>query len=328
MEFMKENEDFEWHRDNFDFDAFLNDDSLDDRVTAAVDGHDLLEPDALGVSADYIPRRPGDGERGRHEAPEEECPSPDFDPDDPRYAAPERPRVVVAEPRKSVYVTPPGGELPPEEERRPSGGGGGGARWLAAALGVLVVIGVILLIRLTRGGSSSTKATPTPAPTASVSSEVTDAPTDTPAPTEAQKGTYMITVTAGSGGSVSPSGIVSAAEGGSVTFTIRANEGYALGQLLIDGASVTPAESYTFDNVTANHTLYAVFDATAAPTPESTPTPAPTAVPTPTPEPEPTPTPEPEPTPTPAPTPIPPEDEPQDWDDGGDDPIPGGWDEN
>lgn len=321
MEFKKDNDDYEWHRDDFDFDAFLNDD-LDDRVTAAVDGRDLLDPDTLGVSADYIPRRAGEGERGRHEAPGEEGGEWEFDPDDPRYAAPERPRVVVAEPRRSVYVTPPGGETPTEDDRRSSGGGGREPlKWVAVVLGAIVVIGVILLITaVNRSGRSTDEprgtvsGTVTPAPTQ------TSSPTDTPEPTQPPKGSYMITVTAGSGGSVTPSGIVTAEEGADSSFTIRANDGYVLSQLLVDGEPVSPAEQYTFRGVTKNHTLYAVFESTATPTPEPTPTPAPTAGPTPTPEPTPT--------PTAPPTPIPEEDPgQQDWDEGGE-PIPGNEDES
>lgn len=286
MDFIKETEPGR-RASRFDFDDFLTEDSLDDRVTAALNGRDLLEPDALGVAADYVPRRPTEDERGRHAAPEEDGPSADFAPDNPRYAAPERPRVVVAEPRRSVYVTPPGGPVDPG--RGSSGGGGGGPKWLVAVLAALVVIGVILLISLTRSSRSDPAATASPSPTATPVSTETSAPTQTPAPTEPPKGAYMITVTAGSGGSVSPSGIVSVTEGDDASFTIRANDGYRLSQLLIDGASVQTADSYTFRGVTANHTLYAVFEATATPSPAPTPTPTPAV----TPEPLPTPTPEP-----------------------------------
>ena len=75
MDFKKDNDEIDWHRDDFDFDAFLKDDSLDDRITAAVGGKELLEPDAISAAPDYIPRRSSDPEHGRHEAPGRELPN-------------------------------------------------------------------------------------------------------------------------------------------------------------------------------------------------------------------------------------------------------------
>ena len=53
----------------FDFDAFLGPDSLEDKITDALDGKDLLDKEAYGeFPPDYVPRRAASGERGRHEA--------------------------------------------------------------------------------------------------------------------------------------------------------------------------------------------------------------------------------------------------------------------
>ena len=75
---------------------------------------------------------------------------------------------------------------------------------------------------------------------------------------------YTITATAGEGGSITPAGEVSVKEGASQTFTITASEGYAIADVLVDGQSVGAVDSYTFENVTANHTIAALFTKTAS----------------------------------------------------------------
>lgn len=322
MEFHKENGDeLDWRKENggkrpFDFDAFLDSDDLDDRITEALDGRDLLEPDAFGSSSPaYIPRYPADGERGRHEAPEPEKPSapeqepepeparekPRMDPSDPRYAAPERPQVVVEQPRRRVYVTPPEAEDYVPERRRSANAG---LKWVAAVLAALVVVGLILLASLTRGagGSSARRAEETAAPAETarllIPETAAPAPTATPKPEERPASSHSITVTAGTGGSVSPSGAVSVQDGQNASFRITPDPGYELSQLLVDGKAQGLTDSYMFYDVKEDHTIYAVFISTATPTPEPTPTP--------TPEPTPSPTPEPTATPAPTPTPTPP----------------------
>ena len=73
--------------------------------------------------------------------------------------------------------------------------------------------------------------------------------------------TYTITATAGTGGSISPSGTVSVNYGANQAFTITANTGYGITSVLVDGASVGAVATYTFSNVTANHTISASFTA-------------------------------------------------------------------
>lgn len=75
---------------------------------------------------------------------------------------------------------------------------------------------------------------------------------------------YTITATAGEGGSITPAGAVSVKEGASQTFAIAAQEGYAIADVLVDGQSVGAVDSYTFENVTANHTIAALFTKTAS----------------------------------------------------------------
>ncbi|MBM3242795.1 T9SS type A sorting domain-containing protein [Candidatus Poribacteria bacterium] len=70
---------------------------------------------------------------------------------------------------------------------------------------------------------------------------------------------YTITASAGTGGSINPSGEVTVNYGGSQTFTITPDTGYYIADVLVDSASVGAVESYTFSNVTANHTISASF---------------------------------------------------------------------
>ena len=70
---------------------------------------------------------------------------------------------------------------------------------------------------------------------------------------------YTITVSCGAGGTISPNGSVTVEQGKSVSFTITPNEGYVVEKLVIDGVEVLPLQSYTFLDVTANHTLSVTF---------------------------------------------------------------------
>lgn len=79
-----------------------------------------------------------------------------------------------------------------------------------------------------------------------------------PAPTE-EPAVHTISVTAGKGGTVSPRGQVEVTDGGSETFTITPDDGYEIGEVKIDGTDVGPVESYTFTNVTSDHSIYVVF---------------------------------------------------------------------
>ena len=73
--------------------------------------------------------------------------------------------------------------------------------------------------------------------------------------------TYTISASAGSGGSISPSGAVVVNYGGNQTFSITANTGagYHIGNVTVDGGSIGNVTSYTFSNVTAAHTIAASF---------------------------------------------------------------------
>ncbi len=75
---------------------------------------------------------------------------------------------------------------------------------------------------------------------------------------------YTIAATAGEGGSITPNGNVSVKEGASQTFAITANNGYEIADVLVDGNSVGAVETYTFDEVKANHTISASFSKTTS----------------------------------------------------------------
>ena len=70
---------------------------------------------------------------------------------------------------------------------------------------------------------------------------------------------YTIKATAGSGGSISPSGDVSVREGGDQTFTITPDKGYAVANVKIDGKRIGAVKSYTFENVRRTHTIEVIF---------------------------------------------------------------------
>lgn len=75
--------------------------------------------------------------------------------------------------------------------------------------------------------------------------------------------TAVITASAGEGGYISPSGYIMLNYGDSQTFTIALYTDYAISRVVVDGLSVhvdNPlGETYTFSNVTADHTISASF---------------------------------------------------------------------
>jgi glucuronoarabinoxylan endo-1,4-beta-xylanase len=70
---------------------------------------------------------------------------------------------------------------------------------------------------------------------------------------------YSITASAGTGGSISPSGMVTVLPGSSQTFTITPSTGYEIASVLVDGSSAGTPATYTFSSVSASHTISATF---------------------------------------------------------------------
>ena len=79
--------------------------------------------------------------------------------------------------------------------------------------------------------------------------------------------TYIITATAGAGGSIDPSGDVVVAEGDDQAFTITADQGYEIDDVLVDGSSVGVVAIYTFSDVSSDHNIHATFTALPPPRP-------------------------------------------------------------
>ncbi|NLN32034.1 MAG: T9SS type A sorting domain-containing protein [Flavobacteriaceae bacterium] len=78
---------------------------------------------------------------------------------------------------------------------------------------------------------------------------------------------YSITVTQAEGGNISPSGTVEVEEGGTVEFTATADACYTFSHWIVDGENAGNTNPYVFTNVTADHTISAVFEAVALETP-------------------------------------------------------------
>jgi PKD repeat protein len=74
---------------------------------------------------------------------------------------------------------------------------------------------------------------------------------------------FTLTASAGTGGTISPAGAVTVANGGSQTFTIAPATGYVISTVTVDGVNQGALGSYTFSNVTASHTITAAFTASA-----------------------------------------------------------------
>ena len=71
--------------------------------------------------------------------------------------------------------------------------------------------------------------------------------------------TFVITPTAGANGTITPSTPQTVNYGASAAFTIMPNTGYVIDDVRVDGVSQGAIASYTFSNVTANHTIEATF---------------------------------------------------------------------
>lgn len=77
---------------------------------------------------------------------------------------------------------------------------------------------------------------------------------------------WTIEATATSGGSIEPFGRIAVQPGASQSYSILAKPGNVLRALLVDGAEVSAGPSFTFRDVSAAHSITALFaDAALAP---------------------------------------------------------------
>lgn len=71
--------------------------------------------------------------------------------------------------------------------------------------------------------------------------------------------TYTITANSGDNGLIAPLGVSTVNHGTSKTYTITPATGYEILDVLVDSVPVNPRSSYTFSNITANHTIRSLF---------------------------------------------------------------------
>ena len=71
---------------------------------------------------------------------------------------------------------------------------------------------------------------------------------------------HTIISSAGIGGSISPQGSVTVNHGSNRTFSINSNFGFQISDVRVDNISVGPVSSYTFNNITEDHTISATFE--------------------------------------------------------------------
>lgn len=70
---------------------------------------------------------------------------------------------------------------------------------------------------------------------------------------------YTITSSAGTGGTITPVGITTVCSGNSQAYTITADPGYQISDVLVDGISAGAVSVYNFTNVISPHTIVASF---------------------------------------------------------------------
>ncbi|MFZ2303662.1 MAG: hypothetical protein WAV98_02630, partial [Minisyncoccia bacterium] len=74
--------------------------------------------------------------------------------------------------------------------------------------------------------------------------------------------TFNITASAGTNGSISPTGVTSVAQAGAQTYTITPNSGYQIATLSVDSGPVANASSYSFTNIQSNRSIAVTFSTT------------------------------------------------------------------
>jgi uncharacterized protein YkwD len=70
---------------------------------------------------------------------------------------------------------------------------------------------------------------------------------------------FTITAAAGIGGSINPAETIEVLAGESIRFDIIPDAGFRIADVLVNGISVGPRDSYLFENVSSNQTIEAVF---------------------------------------------------------------------
>lgn len=84
------------------------------------------------------------------------------------------------------------------------------------------------------------------------------------APLDDSSSGWVISATAGSGGFITPEGETSVLYGGSQGYSLTPMSGYYVSDLLVDSVSFGTVAEYQFDNISAHHSIEAVFTAIPA----------------------------------------------------------------
>jgi hypothetical protein len=71
--------------------------------------------------------------------------------------------------------------------------------------------------------------------------------------------TFNVEASAGTGGSITPSGTVGVGCGSDQVFAVDADACYSIADVTVDGSSVGAVDGYTFTNVQGTHTIDATF---------------------------------------------------------------------
>ncbi|MCX7942976.1 MAG: hypothetical protein N2746_00475 [Deltaproteobacteria bacterium] len=71
--------------------------------------------------------------------------------------------------------------------------------------------------------------------------------------------TYTIVASASEGGKIQPEGSIIVRKGASQTFTMIPDTGYIIKDVIVDGESMGAVSTYTFQNVSSNHGISAIF---------------------------------------------------------------------
>ena len=114
-------------------------------------------------------------------------------------------------------------------------------------------LGAALLIACSAIACSDVPTTPT---SASPSTSGTAAAETAASPFDVK---YTVKASAGANGTISPTGTVSVSAGSIQSFTITPAANYRIADVMVDGNSVGPEPTVTFNDVKANHTVTATF---------------------------------------------------------------------
>ena len=140
-------------------------------------------------------------------------------------------------------------------------------KWAITAL--LAVVAVITVVLCAKGGNFTFKPGSVQANDAAV--EETKAPEK-----NEDKGdetvNHKVFISAGNGGTASPTGNVEVEDWGSLTMNFTPNEGYEIASVSVDGEDQGSIESYTLSYVKDDHTVIVTFEKKPEPTPTPTPT--------------------------------------------------------